>query len=82
MNYKREANLSPMAKLVLYCASCRATSTFVWMEAINQWACIGNPSSRREGCGKHLSPSPIGVTQLLPDYAQSLCRAPFVLGRY
>ena len=51
----RQQYLSPpLAKMMCYCASCQSMSTFVWMDALSDWACIGNYSTRQEGCGERL----------------------------
>jgi len=45
-----------LAKVNMYCSSCRATSTFVRLQPSGEWVCIGDAVQRREGCGKRLRP--------------------------
>jgi hypothetical protein len=51
------------------------------MDAMNEWACIGNPVSRREGCGKRLQP----IAKLKAVFAANAakeCHAAFILSQY
>jgi hypothetical protein len=81
MDTNRRLAMSPIVKLIRYCAACQATSTFVWMDQSNAWACIGNPTLRLEGCGKRLWPVNF-IQEKQTVRVQRSCRAASILSRY
>lgn len=42
------------AWLIYYCATCKQTQWFYWIEEVAEYRCVGNPKLKLKGCERRL----------------------------